>query len=50
MKKSKNRTFDAVRTMRDIRDAVNRETAGMNYEDQKRYIRERVRPRARKDG
>lgn len=34
--------FDAVRTMRQIREELNREMAGMSFEKQKRYIRERV--------
>jgi hypothetical protein len=34
--------FDAVRTMREIREEIDRELAGKTYEQQKRYIRERV--------
>lgn len=34
--------FDAVRTMRQIREELNRELAGKSFEQQKRYIRERV--------
>ncbi len=41
MEKQKN--FDAVRCMRDIRDTPSREFRGMSFEEQQRYIRERVR-------
>lgn len=43
MQKNKDKPFDAVKTMRELRDALNRETAQMSYEEQKRYIRKRVR-------
>jgi hypothetical protein len=36
--------FDAVRTMREIREQIDRELAGKTYEQQKRYIREHVPP------
>ncbi len=35
--------FDAVRTMRQIREELSRELDGKTFEQQKRYIRERVR-------
>jgi hypothetical protein len=35
--------FDAVQTMRQIREELNRELDGKTFEQQKRYIRERVR-------
>lgn len=35
--------FDAVQTMRRIREELSRELAGKSFEQQKRYIRERVR-------
>jgi hypothetical protein len=40
------KSFDAVRCMREIRDALSREFQGMSFEEQQRYIRERVRMRA----
>ncbi len=40
MKNSKE--FDAVKMMRNIRDEISREIQGMNFEEQKRYIRKRV--------
>lgn len=36
------REFDAVAMMREIRDALSRETAGMSYAEQKRYIEEEI--------
>ncbi|MET0397474.1 MAG: hypothetical protein ABW277_11660 [Longimicrobiaceae bacterium] len=35
--------FDAVQTMRQIREELSRELDGKTFEQQKRYIRERVR-------
>ena len=35
--------FDAVRTMREIRAALSREFQGMSFEEQQRYIGEQVR-------
>jgi len=32
------KTFDAVQTMREIRDALSVEIAGMTYEEERRYI------------
>ncbi len=44
MKKGEKR-FDAVKTMREIRDRLNEQFKGMSFEEQKRYIRERTRAR-----
>ncbi len=41
--------FDAVRTMREIRDSLSHETAKMGYEEQKRYMREKSRQSQVKD-
>ena len=34
--------IEAVRLMREIRDEISREIEGMSYEEEKRYIRERL--------
>jgi hypothetical protein len=34
--------IDAVRLMREIRDEISREIEGMSYEEEKRYIQERL--------
>jgi len=46
MKKDEKK-FDAVKTMREIRDRLSQQFEGMNYEAQKRYMREwtKVKPR-----
>jgi len=36
--------FDAVRMMREIRDKLSKEFMNMSYKEQKRYIKERVKP------
>ncbi len=36
--------FDAVKMMREIRDKLSKEFENMNYEEQKRYIKERITP------
>lgn len=41
MEKTK-KTFDAVAMMRRIRDEMSAEIEGMDYEEQKRYLRTRV--------
>ena len=41
--KSDEKEFDAVRLMREIREKLTREMAGKSFEQQHRYIRERVR-------
>jgi hypothetical protein len=42
----KQKSFDAVRCMREIRDGLSRELQGMSFEEQRRYIQERVRKHA----
>ena len=39
--------FDSVKMMREIRDKLNKEFANMNYEEQKRYIKERIKNKAK---
>ena len=34
----KEKTFDAVKMMRDIRDKINSETSNMTFEELKKYI------------
>jgi len=36
--------FDAVKMMREIRDRLSKEFMNLSYEEQKRYIRERIMP------
>ncbi len=36
------KTFDAVRLMRSIRDDLNEQTRGMTFEEQQAYIHERL--------
>jgi len=36
--------FDAVKMMRKIRDKLSKEFKSMNYPEQKRYIKERIKP------
>ena len=36
--------FDAVKMMREIRDKLSKEFMNMSYEEQKRYIEEKVKP------
>ena len=47
MKKGEKK-FDAVKTMREIRDRLSDRFKGMSFEEQKRYIEERTRARPRK--
>jgi hypothetical protein len=35
--------FDSVKMMREIRDKLSKEFANMNYEEQKKYIKERIK-------
>ena len=37
--------FDAVKVMREIRDKLNKEFSNMSYEEQKSYIKEKVKPK-----
>ena len=36
--------FDAVKMMREIRDKLSKEFMNLSYDEQKRYIRERIKP------
>ena len=36
--------FDTVKMMREIRDKLSKEFMNMSYDEQKRYIRERIKP------
>lgn len=36
--------FDAVKMMREIRDKLSKEFMNMSYDDQKRYIEEKLNP------
>ena len=36
--------FDAVKMMREIRDNLSKEFMNLSYEEQKRYIKERIKP------
>jgi hypothetical protein len=40
------KTFDAVRLMRDLRETIRRETEEMSYEEEKAYIRKRLKREA----
>jgi len=37
--------FDAVKMMREIRDKLSKEFMNLSYEEQKRYIKERIKPK-----
>ena len=37
--------FDAVRMMREIRDELSKKFMNMSYEEQKKYIKERIKPK-----
>ena len=39
----RNKKFDAVRMMREIRDGLSKEFMNMTFEEQKRYMRKRLR-------
>lgn len=41
--------FDAVRNMREIRDAISREIQGMSFEEQEEYMKKQLRPRREGD-
>jgi hypothetical protein len=47
MKKGEKKKFDTVRTMREIRDKLSEQFKGMSFEEQKRYIRERIKIKPR---
>ena len=36
--------FDAVKMMREIRAKLSKEFMNLSYDEQKRYIRERIKP------
>jgi len=40
--------FDAVKMMREIRDKLSKEFMNLSYEEQKRYIRERIKSETRR--
>jgi hypothetical protein len=40
--KKKNKTFDAVKMMREIREKISAETQNMSFDELKRYIEVRV--------
>ena len=42
MTKKAEKKFDTVGTMREIRDRLSRQIEGMTFEEEKRFIRERV--------
>jgi hypothetical protein len=44
MKKSEKK-FDAVKTMREIRDRLSKHFKSMGFEEQKQYIKERTKTR-----
>ena len=37
--------FDAVKKMRKIRNMLSKEFMNLSYEEQKRYIKERIKPK-----
>ncbi|MFL6203098.1 MAG: hypothetical protein ACJ76J_28350 [Thermoanaerobaculia bacterium] len=41
--------FDAVMTMREIRDAISREIQGMSFEQQREYMRKQLKSRSEGD-
>jgi hypothetical protein len=43
MKAKKEKDFDAVRMMREIRDNLSKETMNMNFEELKKYMNERLK-------
>lgn len=42
MKTTKEKTFDAVKIQREIRDKIRAETENMTYEELKKYIEQQV--------
>jgi hypothetical protein len=38
--------FDAVKTMREIRDAINHEIQEMSFEEEREYIQKNLKPRS----
>lgn len=43
MKTEKEKSFDAVKMMRDIRDKISSETQNMTFEELKKYIDSRIK-------
>jgi hypothetical protein len=43
MKTKKEKSFDAVKMMREIRDKISAETQNMSFEELKRYIDSRIK-------
>jgi hypothetical protein len=43
MKTKKDKSFDAVKMMREIRDKISTETQNMSFEELKRYIDSRIK-------
>ena len=43
MKKTKEKSFDAVKMMREIRDKISSETQNMTFEEMKNYIETRLK-------
>jgi hypothetical protein len=43
MKTKKEKSFDAVKMMRDIRDEISSETQNMSFEELKKYIDSRIK-------
>jgi len=43
MNKKKEKSFDAVKMMREIRDRISKETLNMTYEELKAYIETRIK-------
>jgi len=43
MKTEKEKTFDAVKMMRDIRDKISNETQNMTFEEFKKYLELRIK-------
>lgn len=41
--KEVNKTFDAVKMMREIRNQISKETQDMNFEQLKKYINEKLK-------
>lgn len=43
MKSEKEKDFDAVQLMRSLRKKLSQETEGMSFEEEKEYIRNRIK-------
>lgn len=43
MPKKTEKTFDSVRLMREARDRISRDIAGMTFDEEKAYIRDRLK-------